>query len=222
MHILLVILLFIITACDTPMKTRDPYGNTIGTTGSDSSVTDSNTDTSNDDDDSDDDSDDSDDSDDDVTSEDGFESCNTNYQYYGGSPIGYFALCQNTDNETKYKLKMKSSDSSVGTCFVPVHIQSNGNSFKLGPAQCVHNEAAKLYNMTLYKERTENINGVMVIKANALNAYMQCMTAKVDYISAYPNCQYSSACLSAANQYANTVCTNFVNSYRNYYKQISL
>jgi hypothetical protein len=156
-----------------------------------------------------------------TTTDPGFETCNLNFQYYG-TAIGSFGLCQNTQNESAFKLKMEQTDSNIGTCFVPINIQSGGNSFSLGAAECVHNQANKVYSMTLSKTRAENINGVMVIKSNALNSYMQCMSAKTDYMNAYPGCQYDANCTQAATNYANTVCTNFVQNYSSYYKQINL
>lgn len=149
----------------------------------------------------------------------GFENCILDYQYFV-SNIGSFALCQNQNQENRFKLKMQNSDLQHGTCFVPVHVQSNNQSFKLGIAECVKNQAGREYNMILTKERGEAINGVMVVKATAINAYMQCMSAKVDFISAYPGCQYDAACMQAADNYANSVCTQFVQVYSNDYKQV--
>ena len=155
--------------------------------------------------------------------EDGFEDCILGYQYYGGPNIGSFGLCQNNMNETRFKIKMANQDLSVGTCFVPVHIVSGGNSYKLGIAECVHNRAGQEYNMILTKERSEPINGVMVIKAGApLNAYMSCMSAKIDYMRSVPNCQYSQQCMYQADQYANQVCTQFVGTFSTFYKQVNL
>lgn len=157
----------------------------------------------------------------DVTSEAGFENCNLNFQYYKSS-IGSWGLCQSSQNESSFKLKMQLTDANIGTCFVPVNIQSNGNSFSLGIAECVHNQANVVYPMTLSKTRAEAINGVMVIKANALNAYNTCMSAKNTYMNQYANCASYSSCVDAANNYATEVCTNFVSNYAVYYKQISL
>lgn len=149
----------------------------------------------------------------------GFDNCILDYQYFATN-IGSFALCQNENQENRFRLKMQNSDIQNGTCFVPVHVQSNGQSFKLGIAECVRNQAGQEYDMILTKERSEAINGVMVVKANAINAYMQCMSAKVDFISAYPGCQYDPACMQAADNYANSVCTQFVQVYSNDYKQV--
>ncbi len=216
----LFLFLFSLISCDTPMKTRDPGVSAGGSgiiQGGDGNVTDG-SDKENEDGEDEGDGDGEEDNMTDV----GFEQCNTNYQYFAGSAIGYMALCQSDNVETQFKVKLQNSDFSVGTCFVPVYIQSNGNSFKLGIAECVHNEADKVYDMILTKERSETINGVMVLKANALTPYMQCMSAKVDYLNAYPGCQMDYNCSMAADQYAQAVCSSFVSNYANYYKQISL
>jgi hypothetical protein len=221
-------------ACDKPVQTRTAGSATTGQTSSsnvcingyvratDGNIicSDSLTDGSSDNDD-DDGTTTGDNDDDSVTSEPGFETCNLNFQYYK-STIGYFALCQNTQNEASFKLKMERTDTSVGTCFVPISVQSNGSSYKIGIAECVHNQADNVYNMTLTKERAEAINGVMVLKATALNSYMQCMSAKTDYLNAYPGCAYNTNCLNAANQYATDVCNNFVAVYGTQYHQVTL
>jgi hypothetical protein len=220
----LLFFIFLLQACDTPQRTRNPYGlelpvSSSETPGEDSKVSDVDSDGAGDDK-----SDDSTDGgvSDTPTTTTGFEDCNLSFQFFGNA-MGYFGLCQNSEMETKFKLKMAMSDTSVGTCFVPIHIQNTGSSFKLGIAECVHNEANKEYEMTLTKDRGENVNGVMVIKSNALNAYMQCMSAKVDFINAYaPNCAYDSNCLQAADNYAANVCSQFVSTYKNYYKQVPL
>lgn len=155
--------------------------------------------------------------------DDGFADCNLGYQYYGGPQIKSFGICQSTLNETVFKVKLAEQDLSVGTCFVPVHIINGGSSFKLGIAECVHNRADQEYDMTLTKERGEPVNGVMVIKAGpAINAYMSCMSAKVDYIRSIPNCQYSQSCVQQADNWANHVCTQFVGTYSTFYSQVNL
>lgn len=217
--ILCTTLLLTLIACDTPQRTRTPsivpltqdQGDTAQVT-DDSSTDDTTTDTGDDS------------SQDDTTNSQtaGFENCNLNYQHYARD-AGRLGLCQSTLDERKFKLKMELTDSSSGTCFVPVNIQSTGTSFKLGIAECVRNQSGKEYDMILTKDRSEPINGVMVIKATALNAYMQCMSAKADFINAYaPNCMYDSKCLSAADSYALSICTQFSQTYRNYYEQIPL
>ena len=213
-------------SCDTPQRTRTPYQIPLtqdtGTSDTDKTDSDDTDNVTNSDTNSDDNNTSSDDSTIDTSTDSsaGFDDCNLEYQYFGNS-IGYFGLCQNSDTETKFKLKMASSDTSLGTCFVPLNIQSSNASFNVGIAECVHNEANKEYDMTLTKNRSESINGVMVIKANALNAFMQCMSAKTDFINAYaPTCVYDTNCLIAAENYAASVCNQFVQTYSNYYLQV--
>lgn len=211
------LLLFIFTACDAPMRTRIPTNTTpTSSVGGQNNVVDENPS-----------SPDEPTPDpveeDPVTSTPGFENCALGPQFYGGSRIGSFGICQSTINESSFKLKMASSDQSQGTCFIPLKIVDGGNSYKVGIAECVHNEANKVYPVTLTKDRSDEINGVMVIKAGAAtNAYMNCMSAKNDYILSVPNCQYSSSCIDSANQYANYVCGQFVGTYSTFYTQVSL
>lgn len=148
----------------------------------------------------------------------GFETCSNTTPHYGGS-VGYFGLCQHDDDERQYKTRFNQSDLTIGTCFVPINIQ-NGKSFNLGIAECVHNQANRDYYMTLNKQRPEPINGVMVLKASAVNSYMQCMNAKANYIAGHPGCQFNPACLAAADQYAYATCNAFVQQHSNDYKQV--
>lgn len=223
---LILICFFILVACDSPVRTRDPYGtpiSTSATTSDDETNTQSDSNSSNGQSNSDNSSSDSSDSsttDSTSTTETGFESCNLNYTQYIDQ-IGQLALCQSSAEEKKFRVKLANTDKSEGTCFVPVHINSDQSSYPLGTAQCVHQEGGKVYPMTLLKDRSENINGVMVLKANALNGYMQCMSAKSYYINSFSNCIYSQTCLNNANAYAAQVCSNFASVYSGYFKQIS-
>jgi hypothetical protein len=233
----LFIVTYLITACDAPVKTRVPtapsYNNISGQGVVDNGVnvnnnnnnTGSGGSTGNN-----------------GSSEPGYENCDLSLQFSGGS-LGYFGICQNTQDERKFKAVFAQSNTS-GTCFVPVYIQNGGSSYKLGIAECVHNQANTNYFMTLNKEmmpptfsypRSEQINGVMVIQSSSVNAYMGCMNAKADYFVAtygccYQQVQYSGRlyclqtnpqCESAANSYANNVCNSFVQNHSNKYRQVS-
>lgn len=249
----LIILSFIAASCDAPVRTRVPtapsgiqpaivgYDSVTGepiyatddsastfttTTGNDgtNNTTGSTTSTSS------------------GSSEPGFENCDISLQYSGGD-VGYFGLCQHSSDERRFKVTFAQSSTS-GTCFIPVHIQNGGNSFKLGIAQCVHNQANTPYYFTLNKEmtpptfsypRSEKLNGVMVISANSVNSYMGCMNAKEDYYTSTYACCYQQApyngrnhclqpnqqCQSAATSYANNVCNSFVQNHSNKYRQVS-
>lgn len=118
----------------------------------------------------------------------GYEYC-TNTTPFNGQSIGMFGLCRHSSDERKFRVKF-ANGSTRGACFVPTHRLNNGTSFKLGIAECVHNQAGYSYYMTLNKEtvapnyvnpRSEPINSVMVLDASAVNAYMACMNAKETY-----------------------------------------
>ncbi len=180
----------------------------------------------------------------------GYEHC-SNTTPFNGQSIGMFGLCRHSSDERKFRVKFANGSTS-GTCFVPTHRLNNGTSFKLGIAECVHNQAGFSYYMTLNKEtvaptftntRSEPINSVMVLSANAVNAYMGCMNAKESYLlsarqilgnNRSPACCYQAVnsptglrclqtnpnCEQAANSHASTVCSDFVQNYSRQYKQV--
>lgn len=159
----------------------------------------------------------------DPTVVNGFEDCNLGYQYYGGPKIGNFGLCQSTEFDSIFKVKLSQTDLVTGVCFVPVHIISGGNSYKIGIAECVRNESGKEYQFILTKQSSEPINGVMVIKAGApTNEYFNCMSARSTFIAQNPGCQNSQQCMIQADSYANYVCTQFVGTYSTFYSQVNL
>ncbi|MEX0798128.1 MAG: hypothetical protein WD025_01710 [Bacteriovoracaceae bacterium] len=212
---LLIFALFLTVACDAPQRTRYPtsasgdYSSVFGDSGAGGSSQGGSGDGNGNGDGG---------ADDHGSSEPGFEECNLGHQYYGGN-IGYFGVCQNSGDERKFKSSFAKADISEGTCFVPMHIQGS-QSFNVGRAECVHNQANKTYYMTLYKSRQDDTNGVMVLKAGSVNAFMQCMSAKANYIQSRPGCLYDYNCMQAANQYASTVCNSFVKNHQNNYKQV--
>lgn len=220
--LLIATLMYSFIACDAPMRSRDPLGKPVntsdipGASSSNDGVTNSG-EPSNDS--SSDDSDQSDNNDSETT-DTGFKDCNLGYVHYA-SAIGNFGVCQSSTNEKMFETKFAQADSSIGTCYVPLRVNADGSSFHLGSAECVHHQAGKKYPFTLNKDRSEKINGVMAIKANALNAYMQCMTAKSQYMNSYVNCAYSQQCTNAADNFALQVCSNFVQIYSGYFKQIN-
>jgi hypothetical protein len=175
----------------------------------------------------------------------GFEHCPYVDPEFDGGSMGYFGLCQNEDDHRVFKAVFAQS-STQGNCFIPIHILENGNSFKLGKAECVHNQPDQNYYMTLTKEtvppsysypRPEDVNGVMVIKLESVNAYMGCMNAKEDFLTATNGCcfqrtynqstgryncvQPNQQCIPAADNYANNICNMFVQNHSNSYRQVN-
>ena len=224
-NILLLSFLFVYISCDAPLRSRNPYASPIDTSklggtptptptpdgtnkaGTDNANKDSETTTE-------------------TTTTPGFETCQLG-PIHNINSGGNFGVCQSTLNEKQFKAKFVNSDSSNGTCFVPLHVNSDGSSYYLGPPECVHHTTNKEYTFLLTKQRSEIINGLMIIKNNALNPYMQCMTAKMQFMSQYNNCQTNNAqtnaqCVQAAESWAYGICNNFATLYSGDYLQLSL
>ncbi len=174
-----------------------------------------------------------------VNLEPGFENCDISYRFNGGFNIGTFALCQSSLQSANFRLRMAQSDLSVGTCFVPLHINNDGSSFKLGIAECVHNQQGTIYPMILTTDQTLTIdpqtgqnyelNGVMVIKAgDAVARFFDCLGARDNFLQSYfqstPNCEFNQQCVAQgnnlANNFANNICSQFVGNYNDSYLQV--
>ena len=162
-------------------------------------------------------------------SEPGYENCNLGYSFYGGT-LGYFGICQQSNNERGFKFKFQNQytcqggsnmSTNCGTCIIPMHMLSNGTSYKLGPAQCVHQNAGQTYYGTFSKVGTEAINAAIVIHRYSLDSFTQCMNAKSNYLSQCYGGAYNQQCLQGAESYATQVCTSFTQQHSNYYKQVS-
>ena len=225
-----------IFSCDSPVRTRVPItasfdsseitdpGATNGTVTGGTTTTTTTTDEEN---------------------QEGFEHCPYLDPQFDGGSMGYFGLCQSDDDDRVFKAVFAET-STQGNCFVPIHILDNGNSFKLGRAECVHNQPDTNYYMTLTKEavaptysfpRTEEVNGVMVLRLESVNAYMGCMNAKEDFYVATNGCcfqrtynqstgrynciQPNIQCEAAADNYANNICNSFVQNHSNNYRQVN-
>jgi len=180
-----------------------------------------------------------------LSNQEGFQDCEFLSPQFNGGSIGFFGICQNSNDQRKFKAIFADS-SSQGTCFVPLSIANNGNSFKLGRAECTRNQPDQEYLMTLNKElippnftqeRQESINGVMVIKAESLNSFMGCMNAKEDYFITRQGCcaqktynpstarfnclRANPLCENDANAQANFTCNLFVQNHADNYRQVN-
>lgn len=231
-RILLLSMAIIYISCDAPIRSRNPYATPVDTsnlstddpTPSNDNITDSSNSGSNNnsnDNANDNTNDNNSGESDNTTTTPGFENCNLGLEH-NVNTVGNFGICKSTMDEAKFKVKFGSTDSALGTCFLPIHINNDGSSFYLGPAECVHHQANKVYDMALSKDRSENINGVMVVKYDALNAYLQCMTAKMQFMNNNYNCSYYPQCVQQANEFAAQVCSHFTQSYVGHYLQLPL
>ena len=209
--IILASLIALLQSCEAPTKQR-VYQTSSGST---TTTTTTSTETS---------SDENDSETETVISGTGFSGCDLSYNYYN-STIGYFGMCQSTTTETMFKIKMANTDTTIGTCFVPIYVSGTGSSYNVGTAECVNNQASTVYTVSFTKTNSSYaINGMMVLKANALSGYEQCMSARDTFIAAYggTTCSSNSNCLAAANNYANNICSTFMSTYSSYYVQVNL
>lgn len=158
----------------------------------------------------------------------GYEHCSLATTIYGGT-MGYFGLCQHSQDERGFKFKFtmnytcqggNNQSTNCGSCFIPMHLGTSG-SFALGPAQCVHNQAGQEYYGTFQKARNEQINSIMVIHRYSVDSFFQCMGAYDQYLSQCYGGAANPSCVQAASNYANQVCQSFVSTHRNHYKQVN-
>lgn len=226
-------LTLMVSACDTPQRTRlttpvnssangvaIPTG-TLGTgtptTGTTTSGTTTGTTTSGT-----------------TTGGTGFENCDLTGKHYAAG-VGYVGLCQSTIDETLFKFKPTTTDQSIRTCLIPLYKDTSGSSTYLGQAQCTLTTANAEVQGNLYRTRTVNgqtlsINGVFVVKESAivggitynlLNEYLKCADGYTDFLA--KACAYGSRtdqacyalfmrCPNGAN--TNSACANEAMSWR--------
>jgi hypothetical protein len=141
----------------------------------------------------------------------GYESCDLSQ--VKSTAAFSLGICQNTNDETKIKVKFVNADSTNMTCFVPTYKSQDGSSIYLGQAQCTFHTAGQSMDGTFVKNRPGYsqaiINGVMIMKQARLLDYYGCMDAIPYFIQ--KNCpQQPNYCMAAATAYRNAVCGVFV------------
>ncbi|MFZ4713598.1 MAG: hypothetical protein ACOYL6_07800 [Bacteriovoracaceae bacterium] len=124
-------------------------------------------------------------------------------------------ICQNTNDESKIKVKFVNTDTSVMTCFVPTYKSTDGSSIYLGQAQCTFHTAGQVMDGTFVKNRSGYsqaiINGVMIMKQPRLLDYYGCMDAIPNFIA--NNCpSQPNYCMTAAVSFRDAVCGSFVSA----------
>lgn len=148
----------------------------------------------------------------------GFENCDISTKYYA-SEINYMGLCQSSQDETSIAVKSTIADSNR-TCLIPTFKDNTGSSTYLGQPQCYLPQTTSVMMGKLYKTRSGfsnyPINGVMVLKEIALNAYFTCMNAYVNFML-MPQCpngaKTNAYCDQLARQDMATKCNNFKADY---------
>jgi hypothetical protein len=140
--------------------------------------------------------------------------------YHAG--LGNVEVCQDTNNEVRFKMTFSTTDQNDGTCIVPMFKNGSNLSTYLGNAQCTKHNQGQSMEGTVSKNRTGHsgyqINSVMVLKYSGTNAFFQCMNA---YGQAYTSCLagygnnpfYKSYCESQGTTYMNNLCNSFKSNY---------
>ncbi len=215
MKYIILSLLVVITACDTPTRSRFPNstvagnnssapgtgfdlggGTTVPTTGTP------------------------------VPTSPGFESCNLT-KSHSTADLGSLGICRHSSDETQVRFVTSLTNSSSRTCLIPTYKDSTGSSIYLGDPQCTYTEAEKIYTGKLHKNRQGlsqlPINGVMIMREGLLVEYYACMDSYQKWIQYYcpANPNYA-PCVQNASNYRSTICTQFKTKYPNNYLDINL
>lgn len=178
-----------------------------------------------------------------TSSTPGFENCDLSNKYQS-IDVGFFGICQSTQDETQLKFQTSLSSTSVRICMIPTYKDSSGSSTWIGQPQCTYTTAGQAVSGKLYKDRqgftTYPLNGVIVMKEPLLPEYFNCMQAYVNWPSnvcpqgptnsycAYwiPRCPYKSQtnaqCDQEGRNYMASVCNQFKSQYSNSYSDIRL
>lgn len=179
-----------------------------------------------------------------TTANDGFQNCDLSNKFQTVD-IGWFGLCQNSQDETLIRFKPSLTSTSTRTCLIPTYKAPDGSSTYLGQPQCTYTTAGTVVTGRLYKDRAgfsdRPLNGVIVMKEPLLPNYFNCMQGYLNWpanicpygptsstscayaFSQCPNGARTSAyCSSQATNYMNQVCMAFKSTYSNAYIDITL
>ncbi len=241
-------ILFVMSACDAPQRTRAPVnyitGNNLGDNsfsntgnGTDSGNTGTNSgsgpgvasgSTSG--------------SSTNGQSSPGFDKCDLSDKYHT-IDIGFFGICQSTLDETIFKFRTSITSSTVKTCLIPTYKDGNGASTYIGNPQCTFTTSNQVIQGRLYKDRpgfsNYTLNGVIVMKEPLIPEYISCMHGYVNWpgnacpqgangsnYCAYwmPRCPYGArsnpGCDTEGRNYMGTICNSFKTKYTNSYLDI--
>ena len=233
-------LLTLLAGCDAPQRTRAPVtyvnGNnysgtaTTGTSGFSNGTTTTTTGTTTG-------------TPNPVTSEAGFSNCDLSDKYQT-IDIGFFGLCQSTQDETVFKFRTSLAQASVRVCLIPTYKDQSGSSTYIGQPQCTYTQSNAVISGKLYKDRpgfsNYPLNGVIVMKEPLLTEYFGCMqaytswpanvcsnSANAQYCAYWqPRCPYGGqtnvSCDTEGRNYMAVTCNNFKSKYTNSYIDIRL
>lgn len=164
-----------------------------------------------------------------VTSVAGFSACDITPKYYAAA-FGYMGVCQSSSDETIFKVKpsMTIQAPASQVCLIPTYKDASGSSVYIGQPQCTYTLAETVITGKLYKNRTGYesypLTGLILIQKTAMNDYLTCMNAYINYVSQACPYGYSTnaTCAAAANTYRNNICSTFKSTHASSYVDIRL
>lgn len=179
-----------------------------------------------------------------TTTTPGYANCDITQDKYHTIDIGYFNICQSTQDETAMKLRTSLTSTSVRTCIIPTYKDASGSSTWLGQPQCTYTTAGQVVSGKLYKDRngftSYPLNGAIVMKEPLLPEYFNCMQGYSNWpgnvcsggatnsYCAYwlPRCPYgaksNAQCDTEGRNYMASICNQFKSKYSNSYLDINL
>jgi len=101
-----------------------------------------------------------------------------------------------------------------GTCLIPTYKNIEGETMVLGPPQCASHRKGQELEGSLFNDKKEKMNGVMVMNKKSLVQFHQCTDAYAKFLSA--SCPYGAttnpSCAEAARNQMKKVCSDFKQS----------
>ncbi len=120
-------------------------------------------------------------------------------------------LCKNKLDSSNLKIKFNFDDTSEGTCLIPTHKNNKGETMVLGSPQCANHQTGQELEGSLYTDKKEKMNGVMVMHKKSLVQFYQCSETYAKFSS--PSCPYGAttnpSCAEAAQNQMKKVCSEF-------------
>ena len=152
----------------------------------------------------------------------GFEHCELGYAKYGGVSLGYFDICQNRDDQKKFKFHFQDASTFQKVCFIPTSISGSGTN-RMGIPLCMFVEAREEVGIFLKQTIVGQVNGIMILKeadGYALESFIDCTDSFANIVYSNPGCSTNYTCLTNAKAIQASKCSAFKAKYSDFYRQV--